>query len=156
MRTVILAVSAAAALGLAAPAAMAQDQGKVEAARLAIETERTALITANLPLTDAEAQAFWPLQREYRGEVRQLNDRTLALLREFGTNYGTATDKQASDMLKQHLKIQEDRVKLWKKYQGRFEKVLPPKKVARYYQIENKMDAAVAYQMAEAIPLGKN
>ena len=156
MRTAILAISTAAALGLVAPAAKAQDQGKTEAARLAIETERTALITANLPLTDAEAQAFWPVQREYRGEVRTLNDRTLALLKEFGASYGTATDKQASDMLKEQLKIQEDRVKLWKKYQGRFEKVLPPKKVARYYQIEHKMDAAIAYQMADAIPLVKN
>jgi hypothetical protein len=153
MRTAIATV---AALALLAPAAFAQDQGKVEAARLAIETERTAVVTANLPLTDAEGQAFWPIQREYRAEVRQLNDRTLALLKDFGANYATATDKQASDMLKEHLKIQEARVKLWKKYQGKFEKVLPPKKVARYYQIENKMDAAVAYEMADAIPLTKN
>lgn len=151
-----IALTTIAGLLLLAPAVAAQDQGKVEAARLAIETERTAVVTANLPLTDAEAQAFWPIQREYRAEVRQLNDRTLALLKEFGASYGTATDKQASDMLKQQLKIEEDRVKLWKKYQGRFEKVLPPKKVARYYQIENKMDAAVAYEMADAIPLVKN
>jgi hypothetical protein len=156
MRSALTAATTLVALAFLAPVAAAQDQGQVEAARLAIETERTAVITANLPLTDAEGQAFWPVQREYRAEVRQLNDRTLALLKEFGANYNAATDQQASDMLKAALKIEEDRVKLWKKYQGRFEKALPPKKVARYYQIEHKMDAAIAYQMAEAIPLVKN
>ena len=153
MRTVVAVIAAAALL---APAAAAQDQGQIEAARLEIESERTAVVTANLPLTDAEAQAFWPVQREYRAEVRKLNDRTLELIKGFAASYGTATDEQASTMLKEQLDIQENRVKLMKKYKGRFEKVLPPKKVARYYQIENKMDAASTYEMAKVIPLVKN
>jgi hypothetical protein len=33
--------------------------------------------------------------------------------------------------------------------------VLPQKKVARYYQIERKLDALVQYEAAKAIPLVK-
>jgi hypothetical protein len=32
-------------------------------------------------------------------------------------------------------------------------KVLPPKKVARYLQIENKIRAVVKYELAKAVPL---
>jgi hypothetical protein len=36
-----------------------------------------------------------------------------------------------------------------------FAKVLPGTKVARFYQIENKLDAVVRYEMAGQIPLVK-
>ena len=35
----------------------------------------------------------------------------------------------------------------------RFSKALPGRKVARFYQIENKMDAIVRYELAETIPV---
>jgi hypothetical protein len=40
-----------------------------------------------------------------------------------------------------------------KGYQSKFGAVLPATKVARYYQIENKLRAAVNYELADAIPL---
>ena len=38
-------------------------------------------------------------------------------------------------------------------YFGDFTKVLPGKKVARFYQIENKMDAVIRYDLADEIPV---
>ena len=40
-------------------------------------------------------------------------------------------------------------------YLPRFQKVLPPKKVAKLYQIENKARALVNYELARGIPLAK-
>ena len=40
-----------------------------------------------------------------------------------------------------------------KGYLGKFAKVLPGKKVARLYQLENKVDAFLAYQAATRMPL---
>ena len=42
-----------------------------------------------------------------------------------------------------------------KSYVPRFQKVLPAKKVARLYQVENKVRALVNYQVAQDIPLIK-
>ena len=41
------------------------------------------------------------------------------------------------------------------KYVPRFQSVLPPRKVARFYQVENKLRALLSYDLARDIPLLK-
>jgi hypothetical protein len=38
-------------------------------------------------------------------------------------------------------------------YVEQFAKALPGRKVGRFYQIENKMDAVIRYEMAKTIPV---
>ena len=45
--------------------------------------------------------------------------------------------------------------KLRQAYLPKFRKVLPETKVVRYYQIENKIQAALFYELAANIPLMK-
>jgi hypothetical protein len=45
--------------------------------------------------------------------------------------------------------------KLRQAYLPKFRKVLPETKVVRYYQIENKIQAALMYEIAANIPLMK-
>jgi hypothetical protein len=58
-------------------------------------------------------------------------------------------------MIKEFLSIMQDENKLKKKYVKRFMKVLPAKKVLRYYQIESKMDAVINFDLAATIPLAR-
>jgi hypothetical protein len=132
-----------------------QETGEVQSARADIHAARTKLVAANLPLTEEEGAKFWPLYNQYRGDVSKLNDRSLALIKDFAASYDSMSDEKASDLLKQQMAIDEDRLKLKKSYLGKFEKVLPQKKVARYYQIERKLDASVQYEAAKNIPLVK-
>ena len=46
-------------------------------------------------------------------------------------------------------------MKLPNQYLKRFRKVLPEKKVMRFMQIENKMDAVIEFELAGSIPLAK-
>jgi len=55
----------------------------------------------------------------------------------------------------EHLAIQKDNVRIKTKYAPRFDKILPPKSVMRFYQIEGKMDTIVMMGLAAAIPLAK-
>ena len=54
-----------------------------------------------------------------------------------------------------YLKIERARVDMRAKFLPKFKKVLPAKKVARFYQLENKLDIAILSEMAEAIPLAR-
>ena len=58
-------------------------------------------------------------------------------------------------LLEEYLELESLGVKLRQTYVGEFRKVLPEKKVARYYQIENKIQAAMMYGLSEKIPLMK-
>ena len=146
-------VAPALLLLLATTPAFAQNDAEVVAARAQIQAERTKLVAANLPLTEEEGAKFWPLYNEFRGEAGKLSDRWVALLKDYAANYDSMTDEKAKDLLKQQLKLEQDRVKLRSSYLDKFGKVLPPKKLARYYQIENKLDTAVLYEAAKSIPL---
>jgi hypothetical protein len=133
----------------------AQNTGDVQSARADLQAERTKIVADNLPLTEAESQKFWPLYNEYRAQWSKLDDRALALVQDYAANYNAMSDDKAQQLLKQQLGIEEDRLKLRRSYLGKFEKVLPWKKTARYYQIERKLDAAVASETAARIPFVK-
>jgi hypothetical protein len=153
MRTIVVATTLM--LAWVGTAGAQQETGEVQSARADIHAARTKLVAANLPLTEEEGAKFWPLYNQYRGDVSKLNDRSLALIKDFAASYDSMSDEKASDLLKQQMAIDEDRLKLKKSYLGKFEKVLPQKKVARYYQIERKLDASVQYEAAKNIPLVK-
>ncbi len=63
------------------------------------------------------------------------------------------SEEMADRMLTGHLEIQERELKLRQKYLRRFKKVLPTLKVAKLYQVENKLDAVLNYQLATQIPM---
>ena len=58
-------------------------------------------------------------------------------------------------ILTDYLTLERDYVALLNAYLPRFKKVLPPRKVARLYQVENKARALVNYDLARSIPLAK-
>ena len=152
MRTSMLLV--ACALAVVTRPVLAQD-AESQAARADIQADRTKVVAANLQLTEAESAKFWPVYNEYRGKVNKLDDRALAMLQDYANNYENLSDEKAKELIKTSLDLQKDRLDLQRSYLGKFEKVLPWKKVARYYQIERKLDTAILNEAAQAIPLAK-
>ena len=63
--------------------------------------------------------------------------------------------KAAKKLTDEFLAIQAEHQKLRVSYLPQFRKVLSDIKVARYYQIENKVGAVVSYELATSIPLVK-
>ena len=149
-----LVLVALATLALHLPA-NAQTANQAQAVRAELQAERTKVIAANLTLSEAEATKFWPLYNEYRIENSKLDDRALAMLEDYAANYEALTEDKAKQLLEQQLSIEDDRAKLRRSYAGKFQKVISPKKVARYYQIERKLDAAIAFEAARSIPLAQ-
>ena len=133
----------------------AQARSAIEVTRADIQTDRKAIVAANLPLSDVQAEGFWPIYREYRGEMDQIGDRIVKLITDFAATYGMMTDEKATAMLAEFLDVQKDAIKVKNKYTPRFTKIMPAKNVLRFYQIENKMDTIVMMNLADQIPLSK-
>jgi len=144
-----------AAIAISAGVVLAQVGSEIEVARSDMQADRQAIVAANLPLTEAEAAAFWPLYREYRGEVAKIGDRSVQLITDYAKAYidGSLTDVQATELTRDFLKQQKAAIELKEKYFERFGKILSGKSTARFYQIENKLDAVVAVGIADQIPL---
>jgi Spy/CpxP family protein refolding chaperone len=133
--------------------ALAEDTKELELTRQEIQTNRQELVTEFLKLTDQESEKFWPLYKKYRSEMGTLNDQVVNLVTSYTQNSDTLSNQQARKLLDDYLKYQDSRLKLQKKYVNEFADVLPPKKLVRYFQLENKMDAVVMLGLAGSVPL---
>jgi Skp family chaperone for outer membrane proteins len=150
--TVLLA--AVLGLGLATSAAAQQEpSANMQIVAEKIRADKKLLVASNMDLTEAEAAKFWPVYDAYQADLGKLADRTLALIKEYAANYESMTDLTADKLLTEMLAIDKDRTSLLDKYRGKFAATVSARKVARYYQIENKIHAVVDYQLADQIPL---
>jgi hypothetical protein len=118
-----------------------------------IRANKKALVAVNLTLTDAEAAQFWPVYERYEKDLKGVNDRVVALIEDYTTHYQSLSDDHARKLAEDYLTVEEDRAKVRRTYLADFAKALPGKKVARFYQIENKMDAVIRYDLAAQIPV---
>lgn len=121
--------------------------------RAAIQAERQAIVTGAMDLTPEEMETFWPVYREYRLEAAKIGDRVTALILRYAAASDELTDATADKLVSDFVKIEQARANLKAKFLPKFKKVLPAKKVARFYQVENKLDVMILNEMAENIPL---
>lgn len=134
----------------------AQTKADLDAQRAQIQSDRNSIIAANLPLTTDQTTTFWPLYKEYRGEMQKIGDRMLKLITDYANSYNTTlTDEQAAVLLKELLAVQGDALKVKEKYAPRFSAILPAKSVLRFYQLENKLDAIVTTSVVAQVPLAE-
>ena len=147
----------AALLLLALPATRASageaQNANLDILRDTIRANRKALVAANLTLTDEEAGRFWPLYERYQTELKAVNDRTVKVIQDYTASFHDISDDKAMKLAEDWLSAEGDRVKVRRTYLDEFAKVLPGKKVVRFYQIENKMDAVMRYDLAAEIPV---
>ena len=120
-----------------------------------IRADKKLLVAENMQLTDAEAKAFWPVYSRYQDELFLLRMRSAKLIQDYSDATGRMTNDIARKLLDELMVIESLGMTLRQIYLIEFRNVLPDMKVARYYQIENKIQAALMYELARNIPLVK-
>ena len=140
---------------IVSPMAQEKPADNMQLVREKIKTDKKLFIAQNMNLTESEAKVFWPVYENYQKDLGKLVDKTVKLIDNYATNYQTMTEDAAKELINGYLTIEGERVTLMKSFLPKFRKVLPEKKVARYYQLENKIDAIVNYGLAKQIPLVK-
>src|SRR4030095_15139666 len=142
-RATLLAASLV--LVLYASAARAGAAGDADTALLldAIPANRKALVAVNLNLTDEEAKRFWPAYDQYQQQMNAVEDRLVKVIEDYTANFKNLTDEKAMQIVKDYLAVEADRVKVRQDNLPAFSAALPGRKVARFYQIEDKIDAVV-------------
>lgn len=115
--------------------------------------EKKKIIAMNVPLTDAEAKKFWPVYDEYANEMKKTNDEFYTIIKEYATNIKVLNDDQSVALVTRwsdaQLKLMETR----KKYIPIFEKVIPGRKAALFFQVDRRLYALMDLQTVSEIPL---
>jgi hypothetical protein len=133
----------------------AADASQAEAGILldTIRANRKALVAVNLDLSPEEAAKFWPLYDRYQKEINAIGDRVVAIVKDYTASFRDLSNDKALQLMENYLAAEAERLQVRRAYLGEFNKILPGRTVARFYQIENKMDAVLRYDLAATIPV---
>ncbi|WNM57589.1 hypothetical protein [Candidatus Nitrospira allomarina] len=120
-----------------------------------VKADKKLLIAHNMDLTEEESTEFWPLYENYQKDLEPLNRNRAGLIAEYAAAYtaGAVSEDLAKELVNETLKTEEAEVKMRRNYSEKLARVLPPTKMARYLQIENKIQAAIKFDLAAGIPL---
>jgi hypothetical protein len=125
----------------------------VQLLRKDLRSEKKQIVAVNMSLTEAEAQKFWPVYDQYAADTVPINDAKLAVIKEYLQSGDSLSDAQAESLVKKWNDADESALQLRKKYLPIFLKVLPGKKVARFFQVDRRIGSVIDLQIAGEIPL---
>lgn len=129
------------------------DNDYLEMTRDVIKMEKKAAIAEVMKLTEAESVPFWELYNEYEGKLYLVQNKRIAIIKDFAENYENLTDEKADELWLASLSYDQELFKLKKQYYTKFKKILPAGKAARFFQAENKIETLIDAQLAVDIPL---
>jgi Spy/CpxP family protein refolding chaperone len=147
--TLAFAAMSATAQGQAAPA------NDMQALRNAVKADKKALVAKTLDLTPAEAKKFWPIYDAYQRALDVSNRQVALAVESLVTFDRPVSDAFGKQLANELIVADENEIKARRKMQNSLMRALPPKKAARYMQLEGKIRAFQDYDLAVAIPLIK-
>jgi hypothetical protein len=125
----------------------------IQMLRQEVGKDRRELVKANMLLTNSEAARFWPIYDEYRAEMNKIGDKRVKLITDFAANRNSMSEDEGMRLLKERLDIEKEKNDLRGDYVKKFNKELSARTTARFFQIDQKLDAAVEAALAAKIPL---
>jgi len=162
MRTTLAAALVALAL-IAPPLAVATAPGPqiaaqaddLQALRAAVTKDKRGYVAATLGLTDAEAKKFWPIYDNYQRAIEVVDRRRARAVIDLAGSDRPLSDAYAKSLSTELMSTDEAEIRARRTMQNRLMRALPPRKAARYLQLESKIRAVEAYDIAASLPLLK-
>jgi hypothetical protein len=118
-----------------------------------IRSKKKQLVAAKLSLTEAEATKFWPVYEQYTVDLAKINDKKVAVIKEYADSWGKMSDEQALSLTNRALAIEKNVADLRIRYVPIFSKVIPGTKVATFFQIDRRIQGLIDIQLSSQLPL---
>ena len=120
-----------------------------------LKADKKSIVTKYMTLTASEAKKFWPVYEAYQQDLHRVDQRLRDLLQSYAADYrnNSLTDEKAQKLLDEWIALENDDAKRRASYVPKVMQVLPPKKAARYLQIENEYRVVIRYDLAATVPL---
>jgi hypothetical protein len=124
----------------------------IELLRKDVRSQKKQIIAANMDLSDAEAEKFWPVYDQYAAELSKIYDKKIALLSDYAADYTSMTGEQAENYIRKRAEVEQSIMQLRLKYMPAFGKVLSGRETALFYQLDWRLGLAIDVELAH-VPL---
>jgi Spy/CpxP family protein refolding chaperone len=149
-----LAAQTAAAKAPADPAKVrAEIDNAIEAMRKDARAGKSEILGKTMALDSTQAAAFWPIYKQYEAELQTVNNDRLAIIQDLAEHFDSLDDAKAKGLLERQVAYEDKKLVLMKKYKDEMLKALPAKTVARFFQVESRLNKLIDLTIASEIPL---
>lgn len=115
------------------------------------------VVMENLTLSDEESAKFWPVFRDFQENLYKLDTQYFQLVSFYLKKYKdkSLSYEEATKMIDAYFTLLENRRRLVRDFAFvlELEKILPVKKIFRYLQIQQGIDALEQYEISQKVPL---
>jgi hypothetical protein len=118
-----------------------------------LRAKKLQVIGENMPLSDAEAEKFWPIYNHYVKDLQEVNNQKYALLKQYAEMWATMSDQDALIYVRHWLETDTKAQELRLKYVPTVSQVLPGKKAATFFQLDRRLNMIIDLQLFSQIPL---
>lgn len=131
----------------------AEEATNIDSLLLLMKFQKEEVVAKNMELTETEQRDFWQLYEEYQGKLREVDDRLVGILTRYIEASESMMEQRANELLQGYLDAEKERLRLKESYVEKFNEILPPKKVVRYFYLESKLEALKSVSFSAALPL---
>jgi len=131
------------------------DVTEMQALRNAVQADKKAFVASTLKLTNVQARRFWPIYDAYQRSLEAADRRRVVAVEDLIMRDRPLSDLYARNLANELIASDEAEIKARRTLHNRVMRALPPSKSARYLQLESKIRAVQAYDIAATIPLVK-
>ena len=120
--------------------------------RANMQANKTVITGQAMEFNDKDAAAFWPIYRQYEYERSKLDDGRVNVIKEYTDKYPDLTDAEAQVMANRMFECDSRLAALKKTYFKKFTKVLPALTVAKFFQLERRIDLMMDMKVESTLP----
>ena len=125
----------------------------IEAMRKDARAGKADILGKTMQLDATQAAAFWPLYKQYQTEAQALGDERLGIIQDLADHFDSLDDAKAKALLDRQMALEDKKLALARKYKDLMLAALPAKTVARFFQIDSRLNKLVELTVASEIPL---
>jgi hypothetical protein len=118
-----------------------------------LRKQKQKLIGENLPMSESEAIKFWAVYQKYAAELKDLDDERFAMLHTYAQNWRSMSNDDSLIFMRRWLEIDEKVVQLRSRYLPLFKDVLPGKKAATFFQLDERITMMINLEFTSQLPL---
>ena len=135
------------------PPEIAGEENEFKMFRFSLRMERLDFVKQAMALNKEQEEKFLTQYYIYDIELKKLNDKRLAIIKDYVDNFEKINDKKAGELVKRSFEFRKQRGALLEKYYGKVAKATSKVIGARFLQVESVLQGASDVAIGSEIPL---
>jgi len=118
-----------------------------------LRNKKRQIIAENLPLSDAEAEKFWPIYQHDTNDLKLVYDQKYFLFKNYAQSWGDMSNQDALIYIRRWLELDQQAQELRSKYVPVVSQVLTGKGTSTFFQLDRRISMMMDVQISSQIPL---